>query len=260
MVTFGRNKKIIIKFLIAEGVESAEIYRRLFAVFKSDTLSRSRVFEWCACFRSSRQSVSDDTCVGAPHMAITDQNISRADACILADRWVKVLEIANELSLSVGSVETIIHEHLKFFKVSARWVPKQLTNEHKQQRIDICQSRHSISSRTEWIFESYYYMQWVHHYMPESKQSSEQWKHVSSPSPKKFKLQPSAGKVMACIFWDIRGVVLVDFLPKGQTVNAAYYCALLSDRLRLAIRSYRPDLLRKGVILQHDNAPPHTAH
>jgi len=57
---------------------------------------------------------------------------------MLVDRRVTVREIANELSLNVGSVETIIHERLKFSKVSARWVPKQLTDEHKQQRIDAC--------------------------------------------------------------------------------------------------------------------------
>ena len=100
---------------------------------------------------------------------------------------------------------------------------------------------------------------WVHHYTPESKRSSMQWKHVSSPSPKKFKMQPSAGKIMACVFWDTQGVVLVDFVPPGHTMNADDYCTLLSDRLRLAVRRKRPGLLKKCVILQHDNAPPHRA-
>jgi len=50
-----------------------------------------------------------------------------------------------------------------------------------------------------------------------------QWKrHMSSPSPKKFKVQLSAGKVMACVFWDTQGVILVDFVLPGQTVNADY--------------------------------------
>jgi len=98
------------------------------------------VFEWCARFRSSRQSVGDNVRAGAARTAITDQNISQVETCILVDRRVTDREIANELSLSVGSVETINHERLKFSKVSAIWVPKQLTDEHKQQRIDACQS------------------------------------------------------------------------------------------------------------------------
>ena len=36
---------------------------------------------------------------------------------------------------------------------------------------------------------------WIHHYDPEAKEASKQWKHVESPPPKKAKTQPSAGKV-----------------------------------------------------------------
>jgi len=56
----------------------------------------------------------------APCTAIMDQNISQVETCILHDRHVTVREISDELSLSVGSVETVIHEHLKFLKVSVR--------------------------------------------------------------------------------------------------------------------------------------------
>ena len=43
---------------------------------------------------------------------------------------------------------------------------------------------------------------WIHHYEPESKRQSVQWKHPSSAVAKKFKMQPSAGKVMLTVFWD----------------------------------------------------------
>ena len=35
-----------------------------------------------------------------------------------------------------------------------------------------------------------------------------------SPRPKKFKTQPSAGKVIATVFWDAHGVIMLDFLAK----------------------------------------------
>ena len=59
-------------------------------------------------------------------------------------------------------------------------------------------------------------------------------------------------------FWDVKGVLLVDFLPSGETVDANRYCQTL-DQLREAIRRKRPGRLSKGVILQHDNATPHNA-
>ncbi|GFN78463.1 histone-lysine N-methyltransferase SETMAR [Plakobranchus ocellatus] len=40
------------------------------------------------------------------------------------------------------------------------------------------------------------------------------WKHPSSPVTKKFKVQRSAAKVMATVFWDAKGVILLDILPQ----------------------------------------------
>jgi len=59
----------------------------------------------------------------------------------------------------------------------------------------------------------------VHHFDPESKRESMMWKHVGSPPAKKFKVTASAGKVMATVFWDNQGVVLINYLPKGLTVT-----------------------------------------
>ena len=50
---------------------------------------------------------------------------------------------------------------------------------------------------------------WVHHYQLETKQASRQWKHKESPTLTKFKVVPSVYKVMATMFCDIRGVLLV---------------------------------------------------
>ena len=44
---------------------------------------------------------------------------------ILDNRRISCREIALETNLSVGTVNTVIHGHLHFRKVSARWVPRQ---------------------------------------------------------------------------------------------------------------------------------------
>ena len=68
---------------------------------------------------------------------------------------------------------------------------------------------------------------WLYHYDPETKQQSMGWQHSGSPSPKKFRVQKSAGKVLASIFWVRDGILLIDYLPKGQTINAEYYSSLM---------------------------------
>ena len=89
-------------------------------------------------------------------------------------------------------------------------------------------------------------------------QASMVWKHPWSPPPKKFKVTQSAVKIMATVFWDYRGVLLVDFNPKGHTINAQMYSETLK-RLKLAIKRKRPDRNVGDVILLHDNARPHVA-
>ena len=98
---------------------------------------------------------------------------------------------------------------------------------------------------------------WVHYYEPENKAQSRQWVGPGSLRPKKFKTQPSAGKVMATVFWDAKGVVMLDFLAKRSTITGVNYVNLL-DQLRTAICEKRRGKLSKGVLLQQDNAKVHT--
>ena len=93
---------------------------------------------------------------------------------------------------------------------------------------------------------------WVHYYEPENKAQSRQWVGPGSPMPKKFKIQPSAGKVMATVFWTANSVIILDFLPKRSTIAGVYYANLL-DQLRTAILGKRRGKLSKGVLLQQDN-------
>jgi len=51
-------------------------------------------------------------------------------------------------------------------------------------------------------------------------------RHNDSPRPQKILVQKSAGKVLASIFWDQDGILLSDYVPKGQTINAEYYLSL----------------------------------
>jgi len=69
----------------------------------------------------------------------------------------------------------------------------------------------------------------LYHYDPETKQQSMVWWHSGSPRPKKFRVQKSAGKVLASIFLDQDGILLIDYLPKVQTINAEYYSSLLCN-------------------------------
>ena len=74
---------------------------------------------------------------------------------------------------------------------------------------------------------------------------------------KEVQTQPSAGKVMATVFWDAQGVIMLDFRAKKSTITCAYSANLL-DQLRTAICEKRRGKPSKGILLQQDNARVHT--
>jgi hypothetical protein len=55
--------------------------------------------------------------------------------------------------------------------------------------------------------------------------------------PKKAKAIFSAGKIMATVFWDSKGIIHLDFLTGQKTINAQYYSTLLNEKVKPAICS-----------------------
>ena len=156
---------------------------------------------------------------------------------VYSDRRIQVEEIARTLGISHGSVSTSLHARLGMRKLTARWVLKSLSDEQMATRPSVCsallkrfRSKDDFLLRLVTVDETS-----VRYYEPENKAQSRQWVGSGSPRPKKFKTQPSAGKVMAIVFWDAKGVIRLDILPKRSTITGVDYANLL-DQLRTAIR------------------------
>ena len=54
------------------------------------------------------------------------------------DARVTVNQIELQLGVSSGSVRTMLHEKLHVSKISARWLPHMLTQEHADVRVQWC--------------------------------------------------------------------------------------------------------------------------
>ena len=69
-------------------------------------------------------------------------------------------------------------------------------------------------------------MKQIHRFLPESNLQSADWIVAGKSRPKRPKTQTSAGKVLASIFWDVQGILFIDYLEKGRIINSEYYIAL----------------------------------
>ena len=105
-------------------------------------------------------------------------------------------------------------------KLTAHWVPKSLSKEQTVTRVLVrntllkCFRSKDFLLRLVTVDET-----WFHYYEPENKAQCRQWVGPRSPRPKKFKTQPSVGKVMATVFWGAKGVIMLDCLPKRSTIT-----------------------------------------
>jgi [histone H3]-lysine36 N-dimethyltransferase SETMAR len=151
-------------------------------------------------------------------------------------------------------------EHLNRLGKSSRfgqWVPHELTTAQREARTASCSALLSrfkkenfleriITSDEKWVL-------YINH------RRKRQWLAPGKPAAPEVKGSLHPKKVMLCVWWDCRGIVYKELLDCNQTINAELYCRQLQN-LALALQTARPALLnRKGILLLHDNARPHTA-
>ena len=178
-----------------------------------------------------------------------------------SDRRLTVRMIADELSMNSERVWRIITEDLGMRKVCAKMVPRLLNDGQKENCVQVCQDilkqleitpdllSRVVTGDKSWIFE----------YDPLTKRQSLEWKSASSPRPKKARLFKSKIKVMLIVFFDVHGIVHLEFLLQGQTINQNIYKDILR-RLMRSVREKRRELWEtKSWLLHHDNAPAHNA-
>ena len=199
-------QRIVIKFLTVENVKASEIFTRIQKQFGDNSLKRSQVYEWHQKFSAGRNEVANLTHRRRPKTSRTAENEKRIRELIVSDRRITISEIASELGISYVSVHSIIST-LGFRKLTARWVPRLLSEDEKCTRVNValellrrCEEEGSYEflERVLTCDET-----WVHYYTPEKKKkTTKEWRSKEEPPPTKPKTrgQKSAGKVLCTVF------------------------------------------------------------
>ena len=181
----------------------------------------------------------------------------RVREIIHADRRMTIREVAEDVGIAFGTCQKILTEDLQMRRVSAKFVPRLLTAEQKDDRVSICADLRERAQNDPNFMSSVITgdESWVYGYDPKTKQMSSQWKTASSPRLKKARQVKSNVKTMLIVFFDIDGLVHHQYVPRGKTVNKEFYTTVL-QRLRDAVWRHRPEKWCSGNwILHHDNAP-----
>jgi len=138
-------------------------------------------------------------------------------------------------------------------------MPRLLTDDQKENCVEISQELLASANGNENFLKNIITRNEmsVYGYDVETKMQSSQWMGKRSPRPKKVRMIRSKIKVLLVMFFDWKGIVHHEFVPRGQMVNKQLYQEDLV-RLRDAMHRKRPELWENQTwMLHHDNALAH---
>ncbi len=257
----------VICFLCARGETPIEIHRQISTVYGPTCMSVQMVRTWVREFKEGRTEVHDIPRAGRPSDAVNENSITAVRSLLDTDRRLTIHVMQRELAeqhfmeISLGSLHSILHNELNLSKLSARWVPKNLTDDHRKARMAAALEFFTLyQEEGEALFDRIVTGDecWIHAYTPETKKQSKEWLEKGSRPPKKFKRERATEKVFATVFWDVEGVLLVEFQPPKVSQTKEHALDILW-KLRRAIQNKRRGKLSQKILYLHDNARPWTA-
>ena len=250
------EQRYCIKFCQKLGDTQVETVRKIQQAFRNEALSPTQIKQWFKRFKDGCASVESHSRSGRPSTSRKEEVMDQVREKVLEDRRLTVQEIVAEVGISTGSVHSILTEDLNLRRVSAKFVPKLLTEQQKELRKEISEDMLDLANHDPEFIKTIITSDetWVYGYHPETKFQSSQWRHLESPRKKKARQVRSNVKVMLTCFFDSRGIVHHEYAPEDQTINKEYYLQVLR-RLREAVRRKRSDMwAAKNFQLHHDNA------
>jgi histone-lysine N-methyltransferase SETMAR len=235
--------------------DSREIHERITRRLGQGHVSKSMVEYWVREFRSGRETLEDEDRSGRPSTSTTDENIAGVRELIHANPRITFIELESHTMISRGSLQRILHDHLKVHKVMSRFIPHKLTPAQKMARVDICKENLKlwksygarVVDRIITGDETY-----VHYYDAPTRSESKVWIFEDETPPEVVKRGRTVGKVLYAVFFRCSGLVQAIKLEGQKSVTALWYTTQCLPKVF-------QDAGKKGLLLLHDNASSHTA-
>ncbi|CAF3408292.1 unnamed protein product [Rotaria socialis] len=229
-----------IKLRTALNMQPKSIFDELCTALRDQAPSCNTVVRWSKLCREGREEVEDEPRLGRPVTETTSDNIEKVLHLIDSGPYFTIDEIQVETGLSHGTAQRIVSDHLKLKKITARWIPNQLTDSQRAERVRICQENLAKFNQGTWRLcdvvtgdES-----WFYHKQLGRKSSNAAWTASGETPPTVVRRSHIAPKT-------------------EQTIDHDYYINNCLQPLVNEIKKQRPSSGTHAIKIHHDNARPH---
>ena len=138
MMDQRKEQRVCIKFCANLGKRAMETLTMIQQTFGDQNLSHAQMFQWHAWFKTGCTSVDDDEHKGRPTSCTTHETVARIQELVRQDRRQIIHNIAKEVRIGYGTCHRVLTEELGMHRVTAKFVPRILTADQKQQRVNVC--------------------------------------------------------------------------------------------------------------------------
>ena len=148
-------------------------------------------------------SVGEDPRPGRHSTSTNDDHVETIRGVIRGNRLLTVLEVADDVGISIGSFHHIFTEKLQMRRVSAKFMPRLLTEDQKENRIEISQELLANANGNESFLKNIITRDetGVYEYDVKTKTQSSQWMGKGSPRKKKNTDESVEDQgVVGCVF------------------------------------------------------------
>ncbi len=246
--------------LARAGKSYGEIQEMVNAAYGTLALKRAAIYKIMKKVKAG-EDTTDMRHLNPKKTKRTADVIAAVEAAVKKDGRLTIAEIAAATGATNATVYSILTEELGLVKKSARWVPKLLSDVQKQERVRVCKEFiAAIRRRSLSMLDCIVTMDetMVSFHTPETKRQSRQWIKKGQPGPIKAKVHASRTKQMVLAFFDSKGLIYTNIVPRGTTVNAAYIVKALATFMK-KFKEKRPQMAAGDWFFHWDNAPVHTA-
>jgi [histone H3]-lysine36 N-dimethyltransferase SETMAR len=245
----SENLRFYIQVRYKLGIALNEIYKELKTALPDNAPSLSTVTRWFNKFKRGVEDLKDQLRPGRPITETIKVNIERVRAVIENDPWCSYDEIEAETSLSRGTIHTIIHDHLKMRKLTSRWVPHELTEKNRQDRVRICQENLAKFKEGKWRLSDVVTgdESWFYHRQVGKKQTNKSWVAEGENARTVVRIGRFEAKTMFSIFFRTSGVVHSSYLEPGETIDHQSYLKGCLRPLVRVLNEQRPQCGTKNM-------------